>query len=513
MASTVSTEIWHPDGRVELRSLDEIKQSPLYNEDLAPVPVSKRNWTTYNYVALWIGMAHCIPTYMMAAGLVAVGMNWWQAIMTIALGNIIVLAPMLLNSHAGTKYGIPFPVFVRSSFGILGSNVAALLRAGVACGWFGIQTWIGGGALYTVMGALFGNAWLKMGGQIGGNYVSMWLAFLVFWALNLYIIESGGMAAVRRFENWAAPFVLVMAVLLFIWMVIQANGLGPILAEPGKLNSFGAFFPVFMPSLMGMIGFWATLSLNMPDFTRFGQSQRVQIVGQISALPTTMTFFSAIGILITSATIIVYGGGDPSKAIWDPVVLVGKFSNPIVVIIALVTLAVATLSVNIAANVVSPSNDFSNAFPKLISFKTGGYITGVLGILIMPWRLLSDPSIYIFSWLTLYAGALGAIAGVMAVDYWLIRKTRLHLTDLYVAESRYGKWNWRAIVAIAVGIFFAIGGYYDASAGMPNGLIPALKGLYDYSWLVGFFLSGIIYYVLMKMAPATSEEPEAAQAV
>jgi nucleobase:cation symporter-1, NCS1 family len=501
MASTTSTDVWHPDGRVELRNLDEIKQSPYYNEDLAPVPIAKRNWSTYNYVALWIGMAHCIPTYMMAAGLIAIGMNWWQSIFTIALGNLIVLIPMLLNSHAGTKYGIPFPIFVRSSFGVLGSNVAALLRAGVACGWFGIQTWIGGGALYVVMGAAFGDAWLKMGGQIAGIYVSQWIAFLVFWALNLYIIESGGMAAVRRFENWAAPFVLVMAVLLFVWMLIQAQGLGPILAEPGKLNSFGAFFPVFMPSLMGMIGFWATLSLNMPDFTRFGASQRVQIVGQISALPTTMTFFSAIGILITSATIIVY-----KEPIWDPVVLVGKFTNPVVVIIALVTLAVATLSVNIAANVVSPSNDFSNAFPKLISFKTGGYITGVLGILIQPWRLLSDPSIYIFSWLSLYSGALGAIAGVMAVDYWLIRKTRLSLTDLYVAESRYGKWNWRAIIALAIGMLFAIGGYYDAAAGQPDGLIPFLKPLYDYSWFIGFFLSGVVYYVLMQGVKQTEEQ-------
>ena len=248
-------EIWHPDGRVELKDLKEIQQSPYYNEDLAPVPITRRTWSTYNYAALWIGMAQNIPTYMMAAGLIAISMNWWQAIFTIALGNIIVLLPMLLNSHAGTKYGIPFPIFVRSSFGVLGSNVAALLRAGVACGWFGIQTWIGGGALYVVMGVLFGDAWLKVGGQISGIFVSQWLSFLVFWALNIYIIESGGMNAVRRFENWAAPFVLVMAVLLFVWMLIQAKGLGPILAEPGKLNTFGEFFPVFMPSLMGMIGF------------------------------------------------------------------------------------------------------------------------------------------------------------------------------------------------------------------------------------------------------------------
>jgi len=232
-----------------------IEQSRLFNADLAPVPQSRRKWGMLSFAALWVSMSACIPTYMLASSLIGGGMNWWQAIFTIALGNIIVLLPMLLNSHAGTKYGIPFPIFVRSSFGVLGSNLAVLLRAGVACGWFGIQTWIGGGALYVVMGVLFGDAWLKVGGQISGIFVSQWLSFLVFWALNIYIIESGGMNAVRRFENWAAPFVLVMAVLLFVWMLIQAKGLGPILAEPGKLNTFGEFFPVFMPSLMGMIGF------------------------------------------------------------------------------------------------------------------------------------------------------------------------------------------------------------------------------------------------------------------
>ena len=318
-------------------------------------------------------MAHCIPTYMLASGLMASGMNWWQALITILLGNTIVLVPILLNSHPGTKYGIPFPVFARAAYGTIGSNLPALMRALVACGWFGIQAWIGGEAMHTFFTALMPGWPQLLGSGIAGHTTTEWLSFLLFWGLNVFIIYRG-MDLLRWVENWAAPFVLVMTAVLLVWAVRQANGLGPLLAQPGKLNTFGEFFPVFVPSLTAMIGYWATLSLNMPDFTRFGRSQREQIVGQVVALPTTMSVFAAMGVLITSATVVIYG-----EAIWDPVKLVGRFDTPLVVAISMFTAVVATLAVNIAANVVSPANDFANAFPRLIDFKTGGLITGLLG--------------------------------------------------------------------------------------------------------------------------------------
>ncbi|MCA1582797.1 MAG: NCS1 family nucleobase:cation symporter-1 [Acidobacteria bacterium] len=484
MATSVyGNEKRHGDGRVELIDQTRIAASPLANKDLLPVPISRRTWTTYNYAALWISMAHCIPTYYMASGLMAAGMNWWQALMTILLGNVIVLVPILLNSHPGTRYGIPFPVFARAAYGTLGSNLPAIMRALVACGWFGIQCWIGGEALNTLFQAVDPKWTGRFGGGFSGHSGAEWISFLLFWALNIVIVYRG-MDLLRKVENWAAPFVLVMTAALLVWAIRRAHGLGPLLAQRGTLRTFREFFPVFVPSLTAMIGFWATLSLNMPDFTRFGRSQRDQMIGQVVALPTTMSLFAAMGVLITSATAIIYG-----KAIWDPVVLVGKFSQPFIVAVSMFTVVVATLAVNIAANVVSPANDFANAFPRLIRFKTGGLITGIIGIVMQPWRLLADPSGYIFTWLLGYSGGLGSIAGVLIADYWIVRRTRLRLEDLYLPRGVYryaGGWNWKAVVATLTGCGLAWGGL----------LWPALKPLYAYGWFVGFFASGLLYWAL-----------------
>src|SRR3954453_21076175 len=495
--------IRHDDGRVELRDHASIEGSRLYSEDLAPVPVAKRDWSTYNYAALWISMAHCIPTYMLSSGLIAAGMNWWQALITILIGNTIVLIPILLNSHPGTKYGIPFPVFARASYGTIGSNLPAIMRALVACGWFGIQAWIGGQALFTFIHS-FVPGWPALLGaaKLSGHTPTEWLSFFIFWGLNIYIIYRG-MNLLRAVENWAAPFVLVMTALLLAWAVWRAGGLGYLVTHPGKLTTWAAFKPVFIPSLTAMIGFWATLSLNMPDFTRFGRSQKEQAIGQTVALPTTMTLFAAMGVIITSAAAVIYSN-ESMNELWDPVKLVGHFTQPWVIAISMFTVVVATLSVNIAANVVSPGNDFAKAFPKLISFRTGGLITGIVGILMQPWRLLADPHGYIFDWLVTYSGGLGAVGGVMIADYWLLRRKHLVLPDLYREEGTYTYakgWNWRAVVATLIGCALALGGRW----------IPALAPLYDYAWFVGFGVAFALYYGLMKIAaPAVVVEPEVA---
>lgn len=493
---TTAESVQHADGRVELNEsvLQEIRSSPLYNEDLAPVPVAKRNWTTYNYAALWVSMAHCIPTYMMASGLIAAGMNWWQALITIGLGNTIVLVPILLNSHPGTKYGIPFPVFARAAYGTAGSNLPALMRAIVACGWFGIQAWIGGQALQTFFGAFIPGWATMLGGPIGGHTPTEWVSFLLFWGMNIAIIFKG-MDLLRVVENWAAPYVLVMTAILLGWILYQAGGIGFLLHEPGKFATFGEFWPIFVPSLTAMIGFWATLSLNMPDFTRFGKSQREQVVGQVVALPTTMTVFAAMGILITSAAVVVFPQMNPADA-WDPVKLVAQFSQPVVVAISMFTVVVATLSVNIAANVVSPANDFANAFPKYISFSTGGLITGIIGILMQPWKLLADPSGYIFSWLLGYSGGLGSIAGVLVADYWLVRRKELKLADLYRRDGVYRGWNFPAVVATLLG----------CAAAWIGLLVPALAVLYDYAWFVGFGVAFAAHYGMSRLITERMDE-------
>ncbi len=501
----------------------DIGASPLFNGDLAPSPKSRRNWTTYNFAALWISMAHCIPTYMLAGGLIATGMNWWQALLTIALGNVIVLVPILLNAHPGTKYGIPFPVLARASFGTAGANVPAVLRAVVACGWFGIQTFIGGEAVKTFIEAMWPN-YAMLGGDfsVAGLSLPSAITFLIFWALNIYIIYRG-MNAVRVFENWAAPIVLVMAAVLLAWALGKAGGLGPMLEQPSKFDSFGSFWVVFVPSLTGMIGFWATLSLNIPDFTRFGKGQREQMLGQTLGLPTTMVLFSAMGVMITSASAAILHGADASK-LWDPVFILSQLTSAtppagltepliassatrwIVAAISLLGVGVATISVNIAANVVSPANDFANLAPRYISFKTGGLITGIVGILMMPWKLLASADTYIFNWLIGYSALLGPIAGIMIVDYWILRRQELDVADLYRPNGRYAGINWVAITALFVGVIPNIPGFLK-SAHVIEGAAGFFDAIYVYAWFTGFLLSGAIFYVGMKYLPAKKAMP------
>jgi NCS1 family nucleobase:cation symporter-1 len=500
------------DGRVELTAEGRalVTQASLTNQDLAPVPMERRTWRTYSYLALWMGIAHGIPTYTLASSLIALGMAWYQAVLTIAIGNIIVLVPMLLNSHAGTKYGIPYPVYARAAFGVRGANLPALIRALVACGWFGIQTWIGGQAIFTLIGAFAGSGWLHAA-SFWGFPATQWLCFAIFWIVQMALILRG-MEVLRRFEWWAAPLTIVGAVALLIYMVSRAHGLGPMLSAGSTLGWGGAFWPVFFPALMAVIGYFSTMALNMPDFTRFGRSQREQIAGQVTGLPTTMTVFSLLAVLITSATTVVYG-----KAIWDPVELVGNFSSPIVVLICLLLVMVTTLAANVAANTVGPAYDFSNLSPRRIGFRTGAVITGVIGVLIEPWRLISDPHLYIYTWLDVAGSVLGAVAGVLIADYWIVRRTRLDLVALYRADrlvyAYRGGWNWRAVTAFGIGGLLAMGGAHSDPGQGPfpaGGLIPVLRPLYDYGWLVAILPAFAVYLVLSRLFPATATESETA---
>jgi len=469
----------------------------LYNEDLAIVPKEKRTWNTWNYAALWISMSLCIPTYMLASSLIQGGMNWWQAILTIFLGNTIVLIPMILNGRAGAKYGIPFPVLARASFGVRGANIPALLRAIVACGWFGIQTWIGGFALYQML-----RLWIpsletlpqifpvSFGLQTGPA-----ICFLLFWLLNMWVVYLG-VESIRKLLVFKAIFLPFAALALLFWAISAANGLGPILETPSKLSS-SQFWNFFFPALTGMVGFWATLSLNIPDFTRYAKSQKAQTTGQAIGLPTSMTLFAFIGVVVTSATTIIYG-----TTIWDPVVLAGRFENKILVSLAMIAVAISTLATNIAANIVSPANDFSNLWPRKINFRIGGYITGIIGILIFPWKLIADPSGYIFTWLVGYSSLLGPIGGIMIADYFFIRRQQLLVDDLYKVNGTYTYqkgFNQVALIALLLGILPNVPGFLTTIKLVSKDAVwPWLSDLYNYAWFVGFFVSGITYLLMMK---------------
>src|SRR6202045_1097263 len=443
---------------------DTIRESSLYNKDLAPVSPERRSWSTYNYAALWISMSVNIPTYMLASGMIAGGMNWKQALFTVFLGNVLVLIPMLLNAHAGARYGIPFPVFARASFGVLGANVPAVLRALVACGWFGIQTWIGGEAINAMVVVLV--PWWRHYGA------GVWICFAGFWLLNVLVILRG-IETIRFLQGITAPFLLVIGVALLLWARSKAGGFGPMLATPSKFQTFGEFLRFFVPSLTGVVGFWATVSLNIPDFTRYARSQRDQVLGQALGLPATMTFYSFIGIAVTSATLIIFG-----QALWDPVAVLSRLENPFAVVIAMLALLMATLNVNVAANVVSPANDFSNLSPRRISFRTGGLITCLVGIAMQPWKLMANYGSYIFGWLVGYSGFLGPIAGVLICDYFILRKKHLMPQDLYQRNGLYqyrGGIHWRALAALAAGVGVAFVGL----------IVPHLRVLYNYARFVG----------------------------
>ncbi|MGE0784044.1 MAG: NCS1 family nucleobase:cation symporter-1 [Sandaracinaceae bacterium] len=469
----------------------------LYNRDLAPTPEAEKTWSWTSIAALWVGMVVCVPTYMLSAGMVEQGMNWWQATLTVLLGNAIVLVPMMLVGHAGTKHSIPFPVLLRSSFGTKGANIPALLRGLVACGWFGIQTWVGGSAIYTMINALTDDAIVGTALPILGIDPGQTVCFVAFWAMHVFFIAYGT-ESIRWLETLAAPFLIVMGLALLVWAYVQAGGFGAMLSTPSAFDPGqpreGEFSSVFFPNLTAMVGFWATLSLNIPDFTRFCKTQRDQILGQAIGLPPTMALFAFIGVAVTSATVVIYG-----EAIWDPVALLGRMGG-FAVVIALFALIVATLTTNLAANVVAPSNGFSNLAPRRISFKTGGYITAGLGLAMFPWKILESSEGYVFTWLIGYSALLGPIAGILVSDYFFVRRTELDVPALFRAKGEYaydGGWNWRAIVALVLGVLPNVPGFL-AQAGAIESVHPVLAQIYTYAWFVGFGVSAAAYWAFTR---------------
>ncbi len=489
---------------------EDVSASPLWNHDLAPTTIEQRTWSTWNIAALWIGMSVVITTYTLAGGFIEAGMSWWQAMMTILLGNCIVLIPMVLNAHAGTKYGVSFPVLARASFGTKGANIPAILRAIVACGWFGIQTWIGGQALHALFSTLI-PAWHQFGadiatngeiaGRFAGHNLTEWISFLIFWAIQVVII-SKGIDGIKYLESWTAPLLLLGGLVLLVWATNAAGGLGNVLSGVSVLQKQQAdFWTIFPGALTASVGYWATLSLNIPDFTRYAKSQKSQLVGQALGLPTTMTAFAFIGVAVTSATVIIYG-----EAIPDPVKLIQKFDSTFVILFAMIVIFAAQLSTNMAANVVSPSNDFSNLNPKKISYVAGGLITAVIGIVMMPWQLMSSMGAYIFTWLIGYSGLMGAIGGILICDYFVIRKKHLELAELFKTDGIYSYgsgFNWRAIVALVLAIAPVVPGFLRAAA-TPGGQVAnpgILDTLYIYAWFVTFGIAFLVYLILTKLNP------------
>ncbi len=479
----------------------------LWNDDLAPTSAAQRTWRWYHFAALWVGMVISIPAYMLSSSLIEGGMSAWQAVVTVFIANVIVLVPMLLIGHAGTKYGIPYAVLVRTSFGTSGAKLPALLRAIVACGWYGIQTWFGGSMIYTLLGVMG----LDLSGEdIAGLGINLGqlACFLLFWAIQMYFIVHG-MESIRKLETYTAPLKIAICFVLLWWVYGKVGGFGPLLAQPSQFVEGGAkaglFWTAFWPSLTAMIGYWATLALNIPDFTRFAKSQRDQVIGQSVGLPLPMGLLAALAVTVTSATIVMYG-----KALWDPVDVASRMTG-IAVLVALIVLLIDTVSVNLAANLVGPAYDFSALSPRRISYRMGGYITAGIAIVMMPWKILETTQGYIFTWLIGYSALLGPIAGIMLVEYYVIRKTKLDVEQMYLHDGIYsyrGGWNPAAIVAFIAGVLPNIPGFLNAAFPATfDGVGDTLKTIYTYAWFVGVVIAAIVYGVMMKIRPLPSAQP------
>jgi NCS1 family nucleobase:cation symporter-1 len=464
----------------------------LWNPDLAPTTPEQRTWTTWNIAALWIGMAICIPTYTLASSLVDQGWTWQAAVGAVVLGNFVVLVPIVLNSHAGTRYGVPFPVLVRSSFGVVGANVPAMLRAVVACGWFGIQTWVGGWAIYKLIEVMWpgiGTLPFTMPAFVGIN-TGEFLCFMIFWAMNVWIVLKG-MESIRFLETWGSPFLLLVGAALFLWAMTRAGGLGPMLRNPPVVNRQSSIGVrgIFGSGLTSAVAFWGTMALSIPDFARYARSQKDQMAGQAIGLPGTMALFAFIGAAVTNATVVIFG-----QRISDPVTVLTKVGGAFTMIVAMLGLMVATLTTNIAANVVSPANDISNLRPGSISFRTGALITAVIGVLMMPWKLYNDAAAYIFTWLVGYGALLGPVAGIMIADYFIVRRQRIDVDALYVRGGPYEYTrgvNWIAMLALVLGIAPCVPGFLDALKGTT--VVSVWTTIYSWAWFVGFGISALTY--------------------
>jgi NCS1 family nucleobase:cation symporter-1 len=469
---------------IELDVGDDIANSPRYNEDIAPTKASQRTWSRWNVASLWVGMAICVPTYMLGGILTtSFGLSVSEALWTILIANIVVLIPLTLNAFPGTRYGIPCPVVLRASFGIIGSNVPSLVRAIVACGWFGIQTLFGGIAIHLLFSA-FSETWAALGGT--GEVIG----FFIFWVANITVVIRGS-ESIKHLEALAAPMLLAVAIGLIIWATPKIS-IAEVLSVPASREADASFWPLFGAALTAMVGFWATLSLNIPDFSRYAKSQRSQIIGQIIGLPLTMLMFAGLGVVLTAASFSLVG-----ETISDPINLIGKIESPFWVVLAMLVIILATISTNTAANIVSPTNVFQNIAPKYINENKGVILTGITGIALMGWELMkrlgwleTDVSIESLyqGWLLGYSSLLGPIAGIMIVDYFLIKNQEYDLLALYQDNAGYPAWNFAGMTAFLIPVGLTLLSFK----------FDLLSWFYTYGWFTGSILGGIIYYLVAR---------------
>ncbi|MBB3173529.1 NCS1 family nucleobase:cation symporter-1 [Endobacter medicaginis] len=462
----------------------------LYNPDLAPVPQAQRDWSWVNMATVWMGMVHNVVVYEAAAGLMALGLTAWESLAAVAVGYAVLFLAMWFNARAGTRYGLPFCVLIRSAFGPHGGQVPVVLRGFCAIFWVSVQGYAGAQALDAMLAAL-SPGWAAIGGAVLGMSLRLWLAMALFWALHAWIV-SHGVHRIRNFELVAGPAVIAVGACATAWGLHVAHGLGPLFAVPPGHHP--ASWTTFFVGVTGMIGVWSTFAVNIPDLSRFARSERDQALGQLIGLPITAVVFMAMSVITTSATVIVFG-----HAIWDPVELLLAFHSKWLLMFGGATIILATLSVNVAANIMPASYDLVNLMPRRLRFGSAATLVLAIAVLFAPWLWFRDAQ-GIFAVLGALGGLLGPVTGIMLVDFYLIRRQHLSVADLYRYDGIYGArsgWNPAGLIAFVLGGAIASAGY----------VIPALASLTGFSWFIGIAIGAGTYAVLARRGSALATGP------
>lgn len=484
------TQVEFSEGLFELspETLQELAGSKYMNADLVPTSAAERTWSTYNIGMLWVGMVICITGFSYAAALIALGMAPIIALINVLIGNLIILIPMQLNSHAGTRYGIPFPVFSRITFGRVGAHLPSLTRAIVAAGWCAVQCWVGGAAFSSII-SVFSSSWDTEG---TGRFIGFGLFMIVTLILGLR-----GSEGIKWIEAIGSPVLIILCVGLLVWIITLGNDYGVSVADmflagnnEEALAANGGMAYVFMAGITSNIAVWATLALNIPDFSRYAKSQKAQFRGQLYAMPTSVMALVIIGAMFAKVTEVAYG-----QAEFDPTVVLLHLNNKVVVVLASLGVIIGTLTTNMAANVVAPANGFANLAPKKISYKVGIIITCILCVVYRPWWMYGDAGAFMFSWLGTCGTILGPVAAILVADYFIVKKKRINVKALYDENNdtyEYNNgWNVRAIAAWVLGFLVPMLGKFGIGG-------EVTKWLDANSYIVGFIIAFILYILFMK---------------
>ena len=467
----------------------------LYNEDLAPA--AERKWGAFSIFNVWTSDVHSLWGYYLAASLFLLCGNFVNFILAIGLGSLVIYVLMNLVGYAGVKTGVPYPVLARASFGIWGANVPALVRAVVACFWYGAQTAAASGAIVALLTRSDGMMAFHQSSHMLGHSTLEVICFVVVWALQLLIIQRG-METVRRFQDWAGPSVWIMMLILALYLSIKAGSLSfgseipqDVLLDktkdagvPGEPGSTAALFAVAAT----WITYFAALYLNFCDFSRYAPDTATVRKGNLWGLPVNLILFCLVAGITTTAAYTVYG-----EVLIHPDQISAKFESWLLALLAALTFAVATLGINVVANFVSPAFDFANVFPKRISFKRGGYIAALIALVLYPFAPWEGGAAHFVG---VIGATMGPIFGVIMVDYYLIRKGLIDVNALYQENGQYrfqSGWNVAAFVAAGIGAIF--------SSILPNftDVLPSWWGVYG--WFFGVGIAAIAYYVICMAAP------------